>query len=412
MLKFLSIAILVSSLLGTGLVSLATAQDALPAAAEVLAPAPALTVDETVPEDFFTVIDQGKIQVKVLHLAPGQTAPVLRAQLFSLTGAGRAATVGSDGIAYFEAVEPGVYGLVVSGPNYFASVALCAVDQSKSDLLPQSFSLPVIPVQSDLEIRNLASYMPAGNVSSPEIDLPSFEAVPTRAKNFYRTELRPDGTLVGRVYGIAAPTREDVDRSGTRIAILKAGRVVKEASTDRRGRFEVEGLTPGVYSIVASGSQGYAAFAFEASAAPRVTARGGQSTTFQLVAMQGPGEQPLDALLIPPAALPPIGQQVNSELDSRALAGTSGGTPGTGPAAGGGAAGGGTTGGGGGGTGGGGAGGGGAGGLGGISSLAGLAALTAAAGSGSDNGIPTTTPTAPSDANCPTEDVMTAAFSQ
>ncbi len=69
--------------------------------------------------------------------------------------------------------------------------------------------------------------------------------------------LRVDGNLAGRL--------SMIDPSGKRIparanvSFLQNGQVVASAQSDEFGRFQVTGLRPGVYSVIASGPDGFAA---------------------------------------------------------------------------------------------------------------------------------------------------------
>jgi hypothetical protein len=68
--------------------------------------------------------------------------------------------------------------------------------------------------------------------------------------------LQIDGNLAGRVT-LAGSTQP----AHAQISLVQGGRLIATARSDEFGRFQVTGLTPGVYSVGAKGPGGIAVFA-------------------------------------------------------------------------------------------------------------------------------------------------------
>ena len=189
----------------------------------------------------------------------------------------------------------------------------------------------------------------------------------------YRVKLGPEGTLKGRVLSFLKGfdnARLDVAVEGTRIAILRDGRVVGNAISDAQGDFFVSGLSPGVYGCIATSNAGYAAFGFETVGTSGLVQSSGNGE--RLVSIIREPAEILPVVLVPSAFIPGVYRKLLEyypELEPffEEAAFTTGQPvmpySGTGMGGGGG--------------------GGGGGGLGGLAALAGLGAL-AAAGSNSD----------------------------
>ena len=69
--------------------------------------------------------------------------------------------------------------------------------------------------------------------------------------------LRVDGNLAGRV-SVLTPDGKRVP-ARAHVSFLQSGQIRGAADTDEQGRFQVNGLQPGVYSVLASGPDGFAA---------------------------------------------------------------------------------------------------------------------------------------------------------
>lgn len=371
-----------------------------------------------VPEDFFADLEQSRLRLKLEDFGvEGAEQGLEQALVTLITPSGERQQMRSDsqGNVEFEGVEEGVVGVVVTGPDLHATVAVYAKDEPRADpnvaapnvpdanvldpnaiaqATPSPFRLPVMRISSAEVLKNTAAYTvnsaPAKDFTRAEYA--GFQRYATRPLLYYRVRMQADGRVPGKVFSIVDPNLE-IDYTGTNVTVYRAGEYLQSTITSATGFFEVTNMKPGVYGVVAAGPVGYAAFAFEVYPplggeadlpVPNVAGRDA-STLFRTVAFadgEEEGEGISDLLyvpLIPPSMLDELRRTLLEAyvalINDPNLANS---PPMTQGAAGGGAAG---TGGGGGGVGGGGAGGGS-----GLLGLAGLAAGLAALGS-DDGGV-------------------------
>ncbi len=193
-------------------------------------------------------------------------------------------------------------------------------------------------------------------------------STPATAVRRHPVQLTEDGRMVGRLIGIQRVTGRPKMVRRANIFIIRDDRVVARSAVNELGIFEIRGLDPGLYSIVAAGPDGFGAMGFELIAAPELQASNDDSDTQFVAAAVLAGET---SNLV----MPLIDNPQDLAAGIGAGAGDGGGAGGQGGGVGGVVGGG--TGGGGGGGGGGGAGGGA---FGGGAAIAGLAAAAAAAG--------------------------------
>ncbi|WP_153559013.1 hypothetical protein [Roseimaritima sediminicola] len=377
-----------------------------------------------VPDDFFVELEQSRLRLKLQDFGLEDAQQGLEDSLVTLitpSGARQQPPSDAQGNVAFENVDEGPLGIVVTGPDQHATVAVYARPLGRAPAAGESaedgadaqaepadeplvaaanpFRLPVMRIGASEVLKNTAGYTPQAaptkSFSSEQYaGFLRYNSVPTL---YYRVRMQADGRVPGKVFTMVDPDLP-LDYSGTNVTVYRAGEYIQSTPTTPEGFFEVTGIRPGVYGVVAAGPLGYAAFAFEVVPSgdgplpePNVAATKA-APTIRTVAFRD-GEVAADGVsdilfvpLIPPAMLDTL-RRTLLEAYSPFLGGGDGGfaagTPfGGGPFGGGGFGGGGF---GGGGFGGGGGGGGGLGG-GGLLGVAGLAAGLAALGD-DDGGV-------------------------
>ena len=117
--------------------------------------------------------------------------------------------------------------------------------------------------------------------------------------------LRVDGNLAGRV--------SILDASGNRVparahvSFLQSAQTVRAADSDEQGRFQVAGLEPGVFSVIASGPDGFAAASVQvlpyAQDAPK------EQLTLNLTLVPASEADSLSALLADSEGIAPLSTQ-------------------------------------------------------------------------------------------------------
>jgi hypothetical protein len=131
--------------------------------------------------------------------------------------------------------------------------------------LPMRFSFGVLPIVSvlSLAISGLSVAQEKSEKQGPQLAQPAnamsprAEKLPTPAPAAFRgVHLQIDGNLAGRVM-IAGSTRP----AHAQVSFVRGGRLVGTVGSDEFGRFQITGLTPGVYSVGARGPAGITIFA-------------------------------------------------------------------------------------------------------------------------------------------------------
>lgn len=400
--------LLVASFVGT-LIAVVASEAHAQQPSTPLRPTAALQgVDKELPEDFFAELQESKLKLQVAPLAEDRSTADLDSALVTLISPnGRIGSQRPDakGAVVFDGVPEGPVGVVVTGPDLHATAAVYTREVAEDDAgapdptaIAKPFRLPVMRISNSEVLKNTSGYEvnPATRRDFAGADYERFSEYQAQQVVYYRTRINADGTLPGRVFTLVDPELE-IDYSGTNIAIYENGEYIRGTTTSPKGYFDVPGMKPGVYGVVASGPLGYSAFAFEAvgNAAPlpvpSVAKKDSPFRTAGFLQPAGPGESKmLYSPMLPPAMLPylrstVVGQYGSAGGSADAVAtGPVAPVNGTGLGAGGGMAGGSA-----GGSGGGGGGVGGGGGTGGLLGLAGLgAALAIATDDDDDNFIP------------------------
>ncbi len=228
-----------------------------------------------VPEDFFADLEQSRLRLKLENFGVEGAEQALEQALVTLiTPSGERQQMRSDseGNVEFADVEEGVVGVVVTGPDLHATVAVYAKDAEPDDAdgavaeeaVASPFRLPVMRISSSEVLKNTAAYTvnaaPAEDFTKAEYA--GFQRYATRPIVYYRVRMQANGHMLGKVFSIVDPNLE-IDYTGTNLTIYRAGEYLQSTVASASGFFEVTNMKPGVYGVVAAGPMGYAAFAFE-----------------------------------------------------------------------------------------------------------------------------------------------------
>jgi len=117
--------------------------------------------------------------------------------------------------------------------------------------------------------------------------------------------LRVDGNLAGRV-SILDPSGKRVPAKA-HVSFLQGGQTVRAADVDEQGRFQVAGLEPGVFSVIASGPDGFAAASVQILAYAQDAPK--EQLTLNLTLVPAGEADSLSALLAQTPKDPPLSTQ-------------------------------------------------------------------------------------------------------
>ena len=184
------------------------------------------------------------------------------------------------GIFRFEAATPGTYTLVGYSKNALFTFGFIAVDRHN-----ESLSMPLMieprPVYGRENVKMIirliedlspqVRFRPFGDYDIGETGDDPAEFYGWRGIPNITDEIQPattithqpvamlqDGRLLGRIHQVDNQTGRPVEVNDTHIKIIQNGELVAETQTDMLGVFEVSGLLPGEYALVAGGADGLA----------------------------------------------------------------------------------------------------------------------------------------------------------
>ncbi len=225
------------------------------------------------------------------------------------------ATSDSNGNFEFETASPGPYTIVGHAREAVFAYSFNAVERNG-----QGISMPIeietLPVagrdNNKLITRLVKQYSPSVefdvygeyDVGQAADDPPQYygwsglknfdeNAIPATSIRNHRVGILSDGRFVGRIHQIHNRNGRPVEVRNTDIKIMQNGELVAETQVDVLGVFEVTGLAPGSYGLVAIGSDGFAALGLEliersdVPVAPQSEARFGYDPLFRNISSGG-----------------------------------------------------------------------------------------------------------------------------
>lgn len=173
----------------------------------------------------------------------------------------------SAGKVVFDAT-PGLHAAFVLSRSGHAAVPF-VVRQSEnaaSGDAPASIKVPAFDLSVGAVNRAANSFLPpfADKTWAESLNRPLIESGKVIPTQLYRVRLSADGTMEGQLFPLTVPEVFAKKVGGTNVLIHQNGKLIARSIADPQGRFYVKDLQPGVYGLVAAGTVGYAAFAFEA----------------------------------------------------------------------------------------------------------------------------------------------------
>jgi len=181
--------------------------------------------------------------------------------------------VSSEGKVAFEA-DAGLHAAFFLSPSGHAAVPFVVRSGAEvgatAGALPARITVPTFDLAMSRVSRASNSFLPPLSNRPVEqlLDHPLIHTGKIISSRSYRVNLAPGGILQGQLFPLL--TQEVFNRKvgGTNILIHRDGTLVARALVDGSGRFEIPNLEEGTYGLIAAGTVGYAAFGFEAIAAP------------------------------------------------------------------------------------------------------------------------------------------------
>ena len=194
-------------------------------------------------------------------------------------------------------LDPGVYDLIAAGPEGFAAFSFQLLPAIIENMLPEengplmqvpnvlAINALVVPSRDAVALREIINIYVPKTKTALNLDEPPREQLPAPALElennvdaeededavtaattlrWHRVRLHSKGILVGRVRRLHRGSGRSLEIVNTRVFLLQENRVVSEATATNQGVFQFESVKPGIYSVTAAGSSGFAAIGFEA----------------------------------------------------------------------------------------------------------------------------------------------------
>lgn len=188
-------------------------------------------------------------------------------------GTVKTSTTDSEGNFLFEGVEPGIYSIVAQGESVYACIAMHVVDATAgASALPNDALISLADIDFSTIKTAMIRYMPpkfAPVTGGIEIGDGSELASQLVGSSMFKVSQR-DGGMSGVVLRAGAEQGTLLGAEGSNVFLFRRGAEVDRQVTDGQGRFRMEDVKPGVYSLIAIGTQGLATVGFEVVSENRV----------------------------------------------------------------------------------------------------------------------------------------------
>ena len=273
---------------------------------------------ETLRAHWVTTNDEGNLEGRISAIEAEESSAVpierLKVTLLQKGETIRKGTTIEEGRFVLKDVDPGVYTLVASGKNGFLAYGVHVLPKlaefdalddartkplsprnrfsntnnllgksTKSMLAKRNFYVSVnrssqVNLDDELQIDAAAippdfntlkaiseNYMPAAIAAGTDKTSDDLKAIKkaTDIRDDFQFTLTDDGSFSGRIQPIATEAGNPAKLSEMNIFLIQDDIEVARVSVEENGKFEIESVEPGVYSIVAAGKDGFAALSLE-----------------------------------------------------------------------------------------------------------------------------------------------------
>lgn len=164
-------------------------------------------------------------------------------------------------------LKPGVHAVIAAGPDGFVAFSInVARDRSDSPDGMLALDMQAVPPRDFAVIRELlTNHTDAGpkrfetrnDLGNVKQKGSVSEEVTIGREQVY---LDANGNLKGRMQRLHPETGSPLPVVRTNIFLIQDSRVVRSTPLNESGKFQFEGIRPGVYSLATAGSDGFAAF--------------------------------------------------------------------------------------------------------------------------------------------------------
>jgi hypothetical protein len=266
------------------------------------------------PEDFMVRVDGNKMEVALVAMgAINAQVPKssLLVRLLNSNGKEKEATTDLQGIATFTDVQPGeLHALLVVDEKAHAAIPLLTVSTENAiqrNIVSKPISLPLAPVNREEILGSLArGIVPSNDAGGELYDNSEYKV---KSVNPYSVRLQNDGSLPGKI--VIADKELADDLRYAKLTFLRDNQVVARTdSNPRDGSFNVAGLRPGPYSVIAAGPAGYASYAFEVLPTEKQARIGGAISGRPVSFVQADTNEKLFVFLCPPKLVPQITDRI------------------------------------------------------------------------------------------------------
>ena len=293
--------------------------------------------DFELPEDFLVKVDGDKLQVALvslgIHEKRTSTASML-VRLFDSNGEEKVAKTNNRGVAEFDGVKAGeLHALLVADENVHAALPVMTVSaQLAKDnaITADQFRLPLMPANPKEILASINRDIPPSKGPAGELYVSSDYS--PQSVTPYAVRLQSNGNLAGQVVVADRELAEKLRYA--KLTFMRNNQVVgKTDSNPRDGSFSIDGLSEGVYGVIAAGPAGYSSFAFDVLPAivkPELPVEGvfGKPVSF----VQDDPNRKLYVFLCPPKLVPNITKRIRDsygpQRDDGAIAAFPGGSGG------------------------------------------------------------------------------------
>ncbi len=236
------------------------------------------------------VDDSGVVRGRVVSTAGDTVTGLDEMKIFFVRDGEIATNVYSRPDGSFEAtgLEEGNYSFVATGANGFGAFGLRVVKGENSQT-NNLIEVGTVSPKFERLTEIIGDRLPAEVVS--EIEADALVAVSSPAPGANRVQV-----VDGKVSGTLASLTGNVD--GAEVHLIRDQEKIAEVATDSEGKFELDGIEPGVYEFVAFSPSGMAAISFEAVAQDETTVVEPMLSATELAAATGEGSEVLSQEII------------------------------------------------------------------------------------------------------------------